>query len=131
MLSYQVESSFDLEEMLSLYKASGINRPTDNENRMATMLAAANLLVTARHNSKLVGLARCLTDKAWVVYICDLLVDKSLQHQGIGKELLHQVQLATGPEVQQLLHSAESAMSYYPKVGYQLCHNAFVVKRER
>jgi N-acetylglutamate synthase-like GNAT family acetyltransferase len=131
MLSYQVESSFDLEEMLSLYKASGINRPTDNENRMATMLAAANLLVTARHNGKLVGLARCLTDKAWVVYICDLLVDKNLQHQGIGKELLHQVQLATGPEVQQLLHSAESAMSYYPKVGYQLCHNGFVVKRER
>ena len=46
-------------------------------------------------------------------------------------ELLHQVQQITGPEVQQLLHSAESAMGYYPKVGYQLCHNAFVVKRER
>ena len=131
MLSYQVESGFDLEEMLALYKASGINRPTDNQSRMATILASANLLVTARQEGKLVGLARCMTDKAWVVYICDLLVDKSLQHQGIGKELLRQVQLITGPEVQQLLHSAESAMAYYPKVGYQLCHNAFVVKRER
>lgn len=131
MLSYQVESGFDLEEMLALYKASGINRPTDNKSRMATILASANLLVTARQEGKLVGLARCMTDKAWVVYICDLLVDKSLQHQGIGKELLRQVQLITGPEVQQLLHSAESAMAYYPKVGYQLCHNAFVVKRER
>ena len=29
MLSYQVESGFDLEEMLALYKASGINRPID------------------------------------------------------------------------------------------------------
>ncbi len=131
MLSYQVESGFDLEEMLALYKASGINRPTDNKSRMATILASANLLVTARQEGKLVGLARCMTDKAWVVYICDLLVDTSLQHQGIGKELLRQVQLITGPEVQQLLHSAESAMAYYPKVGYQLCHNAFVVKRER
>lgn len=131
MLSYQVESGFDLEEMLALYKASGINRPTDNKSRMATILASANLLVTARKNGKLVGLARCMTDKAWVVYICDLLVDKTLQQQGIGKELLHQVQQITGPEVQQLLHSAESAMDYYPKVGYQLCHNAFVVKRER
>lgn len=131
MLSYQVESGFDLEEMLALYKASGINRPTDNKSRMATLLASANLLVTARQNGQLVGLARCMTDKAWVVYICDLLVDKSLQHQGIGKELLRQVQSITGPEVQQLLHSAESAMEYYPKVGYQLCHNAFVVKRER
>jgi len=88
MLSYQVESSFDLEEMLALYKASGINRPIDNTSRMATLLASANLLVTARQEGKLVGLARCLTDKAWVVYICDLLVDKSVQHQGIGTELL-------------------------------------------
>lgn len=131
MLSYQVESSFDLEEMLALYKASGINRPIDNISRMATLLASANLLVTARQEGKLVGLARCLTDKAWVVYICDLLVDKSVQHQGIGTELLRQVQHVTGPEVQQLLHSAQSAMLYYPKVGYQLCHNAFVIKRER
>jgi ribosomal protein S18 acetylase RimI-like enzyme len=130
MLSYQIESSFDLEEMLDLYKASGINRPIDNKKRMATMLASANLLVTARQEGHLVGLARCMTDKAWVVYICDLLVDQKLQHNGIGKELLRQVQLLTGPEVQQLLHSAESAMTYYPKVGYQLCHNAFVVKRE-
>ena len=131
MLSYQVESSFDLDEMLALYKASGINRPIENKSRMATLLASANLLVTARQNGKLVGLARCMTDKAWVVYICDLLVDKHLQQQGIGKELLHQVQLITGPQVLQLLHSAESEMGYYPKVGYQLCHNAFVVKRER
>lgn len=130
MLSYQVESGFDLEEMLALYKASGINRPIDNPSRMATLLASANLLVTARQEGKLVGLARCMTDKAWVVYICDLLVDKSAQHQGFGKELLRQVQHVTGPEVQQLLHSAQSAMRYYPKVGYQLCHNAFVIKRE-
>ena len=105
--------------------------PIEDKSRMTTILASANLLVTARQNVKLVGLVRYMTDKAWVVYICDLLVDKNRQQQGIGKELLHQVQLITGPQVQQLLHSAESEMGYYPKVGYQLCHNAFVVKRER
>ena len=40
MLSYQVESGFDLEEMLALYKASGINRPIENKSRMATLLAS-------------------------------------------------------------------------------------------
>lgn len=130
MLSYQIESNFDVDEMLALYIASGINRPIEDKQRMATLLSAANLLVTARLDGKLVGLARCMTDKAWVVYICDLLVDKTQQHQGIGKALLRQVQLATGPQVQQLLHSAETAMGYYPKVGYLLCHNAFIIKRE-
>jgi len=129
MLSYQMESSFELDEMLALYRASGINRPVNDSARMATLLASANLLVTARQNGRLVGLARCMTDKAWVVYICDLLVDQQLQHQGIGKELLRQVQQITGPMVQQLLHAAPAAIDYYGKVGFDLCDNAFVIKR--
>ena len=76
---YQQESSFNLDEMLALYRASGINRPTDDGARMAIMLASSNLLITARQNGQLLGLARCLTDKAYVVYICDLLVDKAYQ----------------------------------------------------
>ena len=70
-ISYQQESSFDLDEVLAVYLASGINRPLDDRLRMATMLASANLLLTARKDGKLIGLARCLTDKAYVVYICD------------------------------------------------------------
>jgi len=45
---YQQESSFKLDEMLALYRASGINRPTEDSARMATMLASSNLLLTAR-----------------------------------------------------------------------------------
>ena len=127
---YQQESSFKLDEMLALYRASGINRPVDDSARMAIMLASANLLVTARSGSKLVGLARCLTDKAYVVYICDLLVDKAYQQQGVGKALLAAVQQATGPQVQQLLRSAPSAMQYYPAVGFTAIDNAFHIQRQ-
>lgn len=127
---YQQQSSFDLEEMLALYRASGINRPVDDSARMAVMLASANLLLTARADGKLVGLARCLTDKAYVVYICDLLVDKAYQQQGIGKALLAAVQQATGPQVQQLLRSAPSAMQYYPRVGFTAIDNAFHIQRQ-
>jgi N-acetylglutamate synthase-like GNAT family acetyltransferase len=127
---YQHESSFKLDEMLALYRASGINRPVDDSARMAIMLASSNLLLTARLDGKLVGLARCLTDKAYVVYICDLLVDKAWQQQGIGKELLAAVQQATGPQVQQLLRSAPSAMQYYPAVGFTAIDNAFHIQRQ-
>lgn len=127
---YQQESSFNLDEMLALYRASGINRPTDDSARMAVMLASSNLLITARQNGRLLGLARCLTDKAYVVYICDLLVDKAYQQQGIGKALLTAVQQATGPQVQQLLRSAPSAMQYYPHVGFTAIDNAFHIQRQ-
>lgn len=129
-IMYQQESSFKLDEMLALYRASGINRPVDDSNRMATMLASSNLLLTARLDGKLLGLARCLTDKAYVVYICDLLVDKAYQQQGIGKALLAAVQHATGPQVQQLLRSAPSAMQYYPAVGFSAIDNAFHIQRQ-
>jgi GNAT superfamily N-acetyltransferase len=129
-ISYQQESSFSLDEMLELYHASGINRPTRDAARMAIMLASANLLITARCGGKLVGLARCLTDKAYVVYICDLLVAKAWQQQGIGKALLAAVQQATGPQVQQLLRSAPSAMQYYPKLGFGTVDNAFELQRQ-
>lgn len=127
---YQQESSFKLDEMLALYRASGINRPTDDSARMAIMLASSNLLISARLDGNLVGLARCLTDKAYVVYICDLLVDKAYQQQGIGKALLTAVQQATGPQVQQLLRSAPSAMQYYPAVGFTAIDNGFHIQRQ-
>ena len=129
-ISYQQESHFDLDEMLKVYQASGINRPLQDRERMAVMLASANLLITARDNGKLIGVARCLTDRAYVVYICDLLVDKAWQQQGIGKALLLAVQQATGPQVQQLLRSAPSAMQYYPKVGFTAVDNAFDIQRQ-
>jgi N-acetylglutamate synthase-like GNAT family acetyltransferase len=127
---YQQESSFKLDEMLALYRASGINRPLDDSARMAIMLASSNLLISARLDGNLVGLARCLTDKAYVVYICDLLVDKAWQQQGLGKALLAAVQQATGPQVQQLLRSAPSAMQYYPAVGFTAIDNAFHIQRQ-
>ena len=127
---YQQENNFKLDDMLALYRASGINRPTDDSARMAIMLASSNLLISARLDGKLVGLARCLTDKAYVVYICDLLVDKSHQQQGIGKALLAAVQQATGPQVQQLLRSAPSAMQYYPALGFTAIDNGFQIQRQ-
>lgn len=129
-ISYQQENHFDLDEMLRVYQASGINRPLQDRERMAVMLASANLLITARDNGKLIGVARCLTDRAYVVYICDLLVDRAWQQQGVGKALLQAVQQATGPQVQQLLRSAPSAMQYYPKVGFTAVDNAFDIQRQ-
>mgnify|MGYP006209100733 CR=1 FL=1 len=119
-----------LDEYLALYHSSGIKRPLADTARMAQMFAGANLTLSVRIDGKLVGLARCLTDKAYVVYICDLLVDKAWQQQGIGKALLTAVQQATGPQVQQLLRSAPSAMQYYPAEGFTAIDNAFHIQRQ-
>ena len=129
-LSLSIETQLDTDEAIGLYRSSGIARPVEQPERMQRMLQQSNLLVTARHNGQLVGLARCLTDYSWVVYIADLLVAKEAQQQGVGRQLLAEVQRITGPQVQQLLLSALSAMDYYPKVGFKPLTNAFVISRQ-
>ena len=127
---FSIETEIKLDEVIALYKASGIARPTEQPERMQNMLAHANLIITARRDGVLLGLARCLTDFSWVVYIADLLVDKAWQQQGIGGRLLTEVQRVTGPQVQQLLLSAPSAMAYYPKQGFSPLANAFAIGRK-
>ncbi|MEE2024958.1 GNAT family N-acetyltransferase [Alkalimonas mucilaginosa] len=130
ILTFAIETQLDLDEVIALYQSSGIARPLEQPKRMQRMLQHANLIVTARRDGQLLGLARCLTDYSWVVYIADLLVAKDYQQQGVGRQLLAEVQRITGPEVQQLLLSAPSAMAYYPKVGFQPLSNAFAIGRK-
>lgn len=130
LIEYQQETNLALPEALTLYQASGLRRPITDEPRMAAMLQQANLLVTARANGQLIGLARCLTDYSWVTYIADLLVVQRVQQQGIGRQLLAEVRRLVGPQSQYYLHSVPTAMDYYPKVGFTLCQDAFVLARE-
>jgi hypothetical protein len=58
-----------LDEYLALYHSSGIKRPLADKARMAQLFAGANLTLSARIDGKLVGLARCLTDGAFVCYL--------------------------------------------------------------
>jgi GNAT superfamily N-acetyltransferase len=128
----QVETwqSSQLDEYLALYHSSGIKRPLADKPRMAQLFQGANLLLSARIDGKLVGLARCLTDGAYVCYVSDLLVAGECQRQGIGRLLLQTLAEKLGPQVQLLLLSAPTAMTYYPKMGFAPLNNAFAIERQ-
>ncbi|HQV01203.1 MAG TPA: GNAT family N-acetyltransferase [Bacteroidia bacterium] len=91
-------------------------RPITEPERIAQMLAHANLIVTARLNNKLIGIARSLTDFAFCTYMSDLAIDVEFQKQGIGKELIKQTTLAA-PQAKLILLAAPKAVNYYPKIG--------------
>jgi predicted N-acetyltransferase YhbS len=90
------------------------------------MLKHANLIITARDNGKLVGIARSLTDFAFCTYLSDLAVDENYQKMGIGKELVRQTKLAT-PQAKLILLSAPKAVNYYPKIGMSKWDQCFVL----
>jgi GNAT superfamily N-acetyltransferase len=130
-IQYEVNTELSVADVIRVFNASGIVRPTQDAARIKQMFAQANLVVSAWHEGVLVGLARGLTDHSYCCYLSDLAVDQAYQRQGIGGALLEQVRQILGPEVSLILLSAPEAMDYYPKVAFLHADNAFIIKRAR
>ncbi|MEZ6094072.1 MAG: GNAT family N-acetyltransferase [Pirellulaceae bacterium] len=96
MIEYQIETGVTVDEFRQVLVNStlGERRPVDNRDSLQKMLEHGNLVVTARDNGKLVGIARSLTDFAFCTYLSDLAVDQSVQKLGIGKELIRRTKSA-------------------------------------
>ena len=117
-ITYQIENDLPADEFTAVLRAStlGLRRPVDDPERMAAMVRNANLIVTARLDGQLVGVARSVTDFVFCTYLSDLAVDQALQRQGIGRELIRRTKLAT-PQAKLILLSAPAAVDYYPRIG--------------
>lgn len=129
-ISYQRETRLEAAEVAILYKLAGLNRPVEDLERMQAMLDHANLIVTARLETELVGIARALTDFRYCCYLSDLAVHEKFQGKGIGKELIDQVQEFIGPETKLILLSAPKAEAFYSHVGFEKADNAWVIPRK-
>src|SRR6187402_3236986 len=97
MITYQIEKNITVSEFKTLLEKSTLaeRRPVNEPERLAKMLEHGNLIVTARDNGQLVGIARSITDFVYCTYLSDLAVDVAYQKQGIGKELIRLTKLAT------------------------------------
>lgn len=131
VITYRTNAALEAHQLSELFKASGIKRPVEDLNRIKKMIDNSNLVVTAWDGDKLVGIARALSDYSYCCYLSDLAVDKEYQKQGIGHELVNEVQKLAGEESNLLLISAAEAMEYYPKIGFDKCGNAFIIHRKK
>jgi len=118
MILYTVETSLSWEEFQDVLIRStlGERRPVDEPERLKKMLEHANLVVTARFDGALIGVARSFTDYAFCTYVSDLAVDLAHQKKGIGRELIRHTKIAT-PGARLILLAAPAAIDYYPKIG--------------
>lgn len=115
---YAFEKLLDPAEFIEVLKNSTLakRRPIDDEQRISSMCNNANLIVTARLNRKLIGVARSITDFVYCTYLSDLAVDVKYQKKGIGKRLIEETK-KIAPQAKLILLSAPAAVDYYPRVG--------------
>ena len=77
---------------------------------------------------QLVGFARVITDYATTYYLCDVIIDKDYQHNGLGKALVSHI--ASMPKYAELrgFLVTKDAHGLYEKYGYQIINNRAMMK---
>jgi GNAT superfamily N-acetyltransferase len=132
MVTYHTEPELPPEDFARVLAESGLGaqRPLADAARLAAMLANAGLILTARQEGRLIGVARCITDFAWCAYISELAVCPSAQGLGAGQGLLRHARAVLGPQVGILLVSVPEAAGFYERAGMQRLDDAFWHHRE-
>lgn len=124
---FQVEEKLSPEEFKSVLIRStlGERRPIEDNERLEQMCKHANIIVTARKDGQLIGIARSLTDFGFCTYLSDLAVDVAYQKMGIGKKMIEKTQ-AVAAQTTIILLAAPAARAYYPKIGMTQFEYCFI-----
>ena len=79
------------DELVELYGSVGWSAYTADPDTLMRAVAGSSLVVTARQDGCLVGLARAISDDATICYVQDILVAPQGQRSGIGAALVQAV----------------------------------------
>jgi GNAT superfamily N-acetyltransferase len=129
---FAAETTVSAEEFRTLLLASGlgVRRPVDDLARLDAMLRNANVVLTARIDGVLVGIARAVTDFVFCCYLSDLAVHENAQGQGIGARLIEEVRKHVGPSVSVILNSVPESVGFYERTTMSPLPNCFWHRRE-
>lgn len=128
-IEYRDNAIISALDAIDLYRRStlGERRPVDRPDLFEGMLKNADLVVSAWHGTRLIGIARTLTDFNYVAYLADLAVDVEFQRQGIGKRLVEITRQHLKPECMIVLLAAPKANDYYARLGFEHNPRAWVL----
>ena len=121
MITIKKQEIVKLEDVLHLYQAVGWTNYTHQPEMLEQSLAHSLAIYLAHDGEEIVGLVRLVGDGFSSVFVQDLIVLPSYQHQGIGSDLMkealadykdaYQIQLAT--------EQTEKTLGFYRSLGFE------------
>ena len=77
---------------------------------------------------KLVGFARVISDYATTYYLCDVIIDTSYQHKGLGTALVSYIESLSEYSGLRGILITRDAHNLYQKFGYEVLNGRVMVK---
>lgn len=129
---FKTEIVPDLEEIIDLYDQSGYFPIEERTNlaRIKQMHDSADIVISAWHQNKLIGLSRAISDFCYCCYLSDICVRNKYKRQGIGHRLIQLTKEMAGKECKLILQSSPNAIEFYSKIGMEQINSAFIIQRE-
>lgn len=130
---YKLNTVITTEQFLELLNESTLSerRPVEDYDCIKGMLKNSNLVVTAWHENKLIGIARSITDFHYACYLSDLAVSINYRKKGIGKALQEKTQEELGPKCKIILIASPDANIYYKHIGFTNSNRCWVLERNQ
>jgi GNAT superfamily N-acetyltransferase len=130
-IDYTLEPQLTAAEFRDVLVGStlGERRPVGDLPRLERMVREADIIVTARHDGRLVGVSRALSDFSYCCYLSDLAVDAAYHRRGIGRRLIEETHARAGAQTTLILVAAPAAEGYYPKIGMKKHESCWTIPR--
>ncbi|MGJ8678597.1 MAG: GNAT family N-acetyltransferase [Akkermansiaceae bacterium] len=113
----KLEDKIEQSEVVDLYRANGWSS-AEKPVELLGALRGSHSLVTARIDSKLIGVGNAISDGHLVVYYPHLLVHPDHQGQGIGSAMMELLQMRYSGFHQQMLTADGKAIEFYEQLGF-------------
>ena len=121
MINITKETSVSIDDVLHLYQAVGWTNYTHQPQMLEKSLSHLLAIYLALDGDAVVGLVRLVGDGFSSVFIQDLIVLPSYQHQGIGSRLMKEAltDYKDVYQVQLVTDQTEKNLEFYRSLGFE------------
>ncbi len=118
----------DPNEVSALLKTTYWADKRSKEQIVKSMRNSACYGIVSEEEKKLIGFARVISDFATTYYLCDVIIDQTYRHRGLGKALVEYI--VSRPEYRGLrgLLLTKDAHGLYEKFGFETVQNRAMIK---
>ena len=121
MITIKKQEIVKIEDVLHLYQAVGWTNYTNQPQMLEQALPHSLAVYLAFDGEKIVGLIRLVGDGFSSVFVQDLIVLPSYQHQGIGRSLMKEAleDYKDAYQVQLVTEQTEKNVGFYRSLGFE------------